>query len=76
MRRAVPLQQLNFMSYYADIDECAMYDFWCPEHSTCSNTPGSYDCVCNDGYMASGSQCIGQLPSSVFTRAALEMRGY
>jgi len=45
----------------ADVDECAVHNGWCTEHSTCKNTPGSYDCVCDDGYKARGSKCIGQL---------------
>jgi len=25
------------------------------------NTPGSYDCVCDDGFKAYQSKCVGQL---------------
>jgi len=28
----------------------------------CNNTPGSYRCVCTEGYTASGSTCVGELP--------------
>jgi len=45
----------------ADVDECAVHNGWCTEHSTCKNTPGSYDCVCDDGYKAHGSKCVGEL---------------
>ena len=48
--------------YYADIDECAYGNGGCSPHSTCKNTPpGSYSCVCDKGYIAEGSQCVGQL---------------
>jgi len=40
---------------------------WCTEHSTCMNTPGSYDCVCNDGYRSHGSKCVGTLLISAQT---------
>jgi len=46
---------------FADIDECKKDNGGCTEHSTCKNTPGSYDCVCDDGYKAHGSKCVGQL---------------
>jgi len=49
------------MYHCADVDECAEGKGWCPEHSTCMNTEGSYMCVCDDGYTKSGSQCVGQL---------------
>lgn len=32
-----------------DIDECYENAMWCPDYSTCYNTNGSYECVCNDG---------------------------
>lgn len=43
-----------------DIDECqasALND--CNTNATCVNLPGSYDCVCNDGFYGSGTVCLG-----------------
>jgi len=46
---------------FTDIDECAEHNGGCTEHSTCKNTAGSYDCVCDAGFKAHGSKCVGQL---------------
>ena len=63
---------------YADINECAKYNGWCPEHSTCKNTPGSYECNCDEGYTAHGSKCVGQSMSSlqVFNPLHLYFTGF
>ena len=50
----------------ADVDECAKDNGGCTEHSTCKNTPGSYDCVCDTGYKAHGPKCVGQLTKPNF----------
>ena len=43
-----------------DINECASYNGGCSQ--TCSNTPGSYSCSCNSGYVLNidGHNCTGQ----------------
>jgi len=48
--------------FCADVDECAKDNGGCTKHSTCKNTPGSYQCICDSGYKAQGKLCIGQLP--------------
>jgi len=45
-----------------DIEECAMGKSPCGDLEACENTPGSYRCVCAEGYTISGTQCVGQLP--------------
>ncbi|XP_074059784.1 adhesion G protein-coupled receptor E2-like [Macrotis lagotis] len=40
----------------SDINEC-LSDSVCPQHSTCQNTPGSYGCTCNTGFIFKNSQC-------------------
>ena len=39
----------------SDIDECSRYGGQvCSPNSKCVNTPGSFNCVCNDGFEAEG----------------------
>jgi hypothetical protein len=45
--------------YKKDIDECASGIAACPPNSMCVNTPGSYNCSCNAGFVANGSLCQG-----------------
>ena len=44
----------------SDIDECAMDDDDCSANAHCTNTPGSFDCACNQGYTGNGVTCIGK----------------
>ncbi|XP_074166106.1 adhesion G protein-coupled receptor E1-like [Sminthopsis crassicaudata] len=39
-----------------DINEC-LNEAVCPQHYTCWNTPGSFDCTCRDGFTFMNSQC-------------------
>ena len=41
----------------SDIDECAASDHGCHTDAHCENLPGSYRCVCNEGYTGDGTQC-------------------
>ena len=50
---------INDLFYFADVDECADHNGGCTSHSTCKNTVGSYSCVCDTGYRAEGSRCVG-----------------
>ncbi|XP_065179897.1 fibrillin-2-like [Sycon ciliatum] len=43
-----------------DRDECLPYYdhiFRCQNHSTCRNTPGSYECICSAGFTGNGTVC-------------------
>lgn len=44
-----------------EIDECALMPNMC-NHGTCVNTPGSFHCSCDSGYVYDGNshQCIGK----------------
>jgi len=41
----------------SDIDECAQKLDNCDENATCTNTPGSFGCVCKPGYAGDGLTC-------------------
>ncbi|XP_059161297.1 uncharacterized protein LOC131944591 [Physella acuta] len=38
-----------------DVDECLQNTTNCPSHSHCSNTEGSFDCLCDDGFYRKNS---------------------
>ena len=43
-----------------DIDECASSSqSLCGENAQCSDTDGSFVCLCNEGYSESGGLCTG-----------------
>ena len=42
-----------------DIDECADGVDDCSSNGTCDNTPGGFNCMCNQGYTGNGVICIG-----------------
>ncbi len=47
--------------YCADVDECAPGKVTCGGSSTCSNTDGGYDCVCDAGWSGNGKESQGCL---------------
>jgi len=50
--------------HYADIDECKENPNICPgDFFECNNTKGSYTCICKDGYIQVGEQCIRKYPA-------------
>ena len=42
----------------ADIVECELSP--CNESATCSDTDGSFECTCTDGYSGDGFNCTSQ----------------
>lgn len=44
-----------------EIDECTLMPTMC-NHGSCMNTPGSFECQCNRGFMydIDSHQCIGK----------------
>ena len=54
---------LNLKISFPDIDECTDNFHNCDVTATCTNTAGSFTCVCNTGYSrsADGESCIGTM---------------
>ena len=48
-----------FLSIQSDIDECAMDTDSCHMNANCTNTVGSYTCMCWSGYSGDGTVCEG-----------------
>ena len=42
-----------------DIDECTDGTHSCGVYAVCNNTPGSYNCMCKDGFYGDGIKCTG-----------------
>lgn len=47
--------------FFADIDEC-VNNTVCDSHGFCDNTPGSFRCLCYQGFQApqDGQGCVGE----------------
>ena len=43
-----------------DDDECANGRHNCDMNANCTNTDGSFECTCNDGYFGDGKTCISK----------------
>ncbi len=50
-------KRLHFLS---DINECAQNTFTCSTDAVCTNTVGSYRCLCNPGFTGDGTTCTGE----------------
>ena len=42
-----------------DIDECTADSSPCDENANCTNTVGSYNCICKQGFSGNGTICQG-----------------
>lgn len=66
-------RQVEFESAHSffviDINECDL-DNDCSEFADCTNTPGSYQCTCKDGYSGNGIECRGECTFTLFSREA------
>ena len=48
-----------------DIDECLNRSHACDVNANCTNTDGSYNCTCKEGYTGDGQSCQGILDQTV-----------
>ena len=60
MMEQAPLFYQNVYLTTADIDECQDGSHNCNENAECSNTVGSFECLCNPGYSGNGQNCSGK----------------
>ena len=44
---------------FLDIDECMEDTDDCDKNAMCENNPGSFECICNEGFEGSGQECDG-----------------
>ena len=44
---------------FLDLDECFSNLYDCQGITKCVNEPGSYRCICADGYTGDGKSCTG-----------------
>ncbi|XP_035681935.1 uncharacterized protein LOC118419592 [Branchiostoma floridae] len=51
------LRELNLYAMSDDVDECADGTDNCHAQATCTNTDGSFSCVCGSGYRGDGVTC-------------------
>ena len=61
----------NLCMYIIDMDECARPGEWgeCGLDAVCENTPGSFMCVCREGFVQDGDNCTSKryTPDLVFS---------
>ena len=43
----------------SDIDECTAKSHDCHLSAVCTNTDGSFNCTCKEGYSGDGKSCNG-----------------
>ena len=46
---------------FVDIDECNNGSHVCDVNANCTNTNGSHNCTCKEGYTGNGQSCSGTL---------------
>ena len=52
-------------SILIDINECVTGANDCDSNATCTNTPGNFNCSCNEGYSGDGTFCFGKINTRI-----------
>ena len=56
------VSEISSINFQIDIDECkGSNNVNCDENANCSNTVGSYNCTCKDGFTGDGHSCSGKI---------------
>ncbi len=63
---------LHILSFL-DIPECALGRDDCHVNATCSETPGSFECTCKQGFTGDGRDCQGNFFVAVFCLCVKEI---
>jgi len=54
------MKKSNYLfSIASDIDECSAESNPCDENADCTNSDGSYNCTCKQGFTGNGTSCEG-----------------
>jgi hypothetical protein len=49
-----------YFSISTDINECSENTHNCDRNATCTNTEGSFNCPCKNGFRGNGTSCKGE----------------
>jgi hypothetical protein len=57
------LQSNICVKLFLDINECE--DYPCHQNATCTNSIGSFECDCNEGFNGTGFVCEGKISAKI-----------
>ena len=57
-----------FRSCFSDLDECLSGARPCEVNASCTNSDGSYSCVCNQGFTGNGTVCDGMFIHASYSK--------
>ena len=61
-----------FFFIHTDVDECLAGVHDCDPNADCVNTPDSFKCICQQGFLGDGRNCFGKL-TQVTTKHKLKV---